>query len=352
MPDTPDRARRLHFGEFYGLLPLPPGPLALVHGNCQAESLRVLLGGSATFPARPVRIPPVHELERSDLPHLDTLLTRTAFLFSQPVRDDYRGLPLGTGELATRAPRARVVRWPVIRHPALHPWSAIVRHPRDPAVVPPVVPYHDLRVLAEAAGLAVDHEPGPAALREVGERGIAELARREARDADVGVSDLLTGLGAVAAHTLNHPGNPVLVALARRLQAAVGAPADAADPGRELLGGIRAPLDAAVVAAWGLDAEPRPDWEVHGEPVSHRTLRAAHLRWYADHPEWLAAGLTRHGDALRILGVQDSSRGDRVARKMIGASGSAAARSITRPAADPTPRVSSVCPTAEGDPHP
>ncbi|GAA1881904.1 hypothetical protein GCM10009836_73930 [Pseudonocardia ailaonensis] len=308
----PDHARHLHYGGFYGLRPLPPGPLALVHGNCQAESLRVLLAGSATFPARAVRIPPVHELERGDLPHLRALLARAAFLFSQPVRDGYRGLPLGTSELSAHAPRATVVRWPVIRHPALHPWSAIVRHPRDPAAVPPVVPYHDLRVLAEAAGLPPG--PGPEALREVGARGVAELARREARDADVGVSDLLTGLGAAAAHTLNHPGNPVLIALARRLQAAAGAPPDAADPGRELLGGIRAPLDAAVVAALGLDAEPRAGWEVDGTPVSPATVHAAHLSWYATHPEWIDAGLARHDETLRILGLRGSTRGLRVAR--------------------------------------
>ena len=307
-----DLARRRHYGEFYGLAPLPTGPLALVHGNCQAESLRVLLAGSPTFPAHPVRIPPVHELDRRDLPHLETLLTRTAFLFSQPVRDGYRGLPLGTAELAGRAPGATVVRWPVIRHPALHPWSAIVRHPKDPAAVPPVVPYHDLRVLAEAAGVDPTSAPTSEALREVGERGVAELALREARDADVGVSDLLTGLGAAAAHTLNHPGNPMLIALARRLQAAVGAQADAVDPGRELLGGIRAPLDAAVVAALGLDAPPRPDWTVDGTRVSVAEVRAAHLAWYSVHHEWVDAGLHRHGDTLRILGLHGSSRGDRV----------------------------------------
>jgi hypothetical protein len=215
-----DHPRRRHYGEFSGTP--PPGPLALVHGNCQAESLRVLLAGSPRFPARPVRIPPVHELTGADLPHLHALLRRTTHLFAQPVRDGYRDLPLGTAELAAHAPHARVVRWPVIRHPALHPWSAIVRHPRDPAAVPPVVPYHDLRILAEAAG----HErtdPAPGALRTIGERGIAELARRERRDADVGVSDLLAGLGAGAAHTLNHPGNPVLIALARRLQEAMAA---------------------------------------------------------------------------------------------------------------------------------
>ncbi|MET0189322.1 MAG: WcbI family polysaccharide biosynthesis putative acetyltransferase [Pseudonocardia sediminis] len=299
-----DDGRRRHFGRFYGLTPLPDGPVALVHGNCQAESLRVLLEGSPTFPLTAVRIPPVHELTADDLPHLHTLLARTRLLASQPVRDGYRDLPTGTGDLAAHLPAgAAVVRWPVIRHPALHPWSAIVRHPDDPSAVPPGVPYHDLRALASAAGRVPGPAPSAEDLREVGDRGIAELARRESRDTDVGVSDLLDGLGAAAAHTLNHPGNPVLIALARRIQSAAGAPADASDPGRELLGGIRSPLTAPVIEARSLDAEPRPSWTVGDLQVSEEQVQREQIRWYATHPQWVRAGLERHAETLRLLGL-------------------------------------------------
>lgn len=107
---------------FYGLEAPPAGSLALVWGNCQAESVRVLLSTAEGLPCTPVRIPPVHEVTVDDLPHLRALLGRTTLLASQPVRGGFRGLPLGTDELATALPRgARVVRWPVIRHPALHP---------------------------------------------------------------------------------------------------------------------------------------------------------------------------------------------------------------------------------------
>ena len=88
-PGEAARGRRLHYGEFYGLRPLPPDdgrPLVVVHGNCQAESLRVLLAGSL----RSVRVPPVHELERDDLPHLRRTLAHASVLLSQPVRP---GLP-------------------------------------------------------------------------------------------------------------------------------------------------------------------------------------------------------------------------------------------------------------------
>jgi Polysaccharide biosynthesis enzyme WcbI len=292
---TQDSGRRAHYGGFYG--PPPAGPLALVHGNCQAEALRVLLGPDF------LRMPPVHELTAGDLPHLHGLLARCSTLLSQPVRDGYRDLPLGTAELAARLPPgARVLRWPVIRHTGLHPYSAIVRHRRDMSVVPPVVPYHDLRTLAAASGRPPGDPPDARALREVGRLSVEELARRE-RDTDIGVSDLLIGFGAAAAHTLNHPGNAVLIALARRVQEALGTPATASEPGRELLGGIRAPITTPVVEALGLGVAPRPHWTVDGEPVADDDVRAAQLRWYDTHPQWVAAGLARHAPRMELLGL-------------------------------------------------
>lgn len=293
-----DPGRRRHYGEFYDG---GSGPVALVHGNCQAEALRVLLAGSPTFVPRPVRVPPVHELTADDLPHLDAVLARTTVLLSQPVRDGYRDLPLGTAQLSARlAPGARVLRWPVIRYAGLHPWTVIVRHPSDMSAVPPVVPYHDLRTLTAAAGLPPAAPPTAAAFRAAADLTVAELAARE-HATDVGVSDLLLGLGVEAAHTLNHPGNPVLIALARRIQAALGLPADADQPGRDLLGGIRAPLDHRVLGALGLDAEPREHWLVDGAPVAEADVRAAQLDWYAARPQWVAAGLERHARRISLL---------------------------------------------------
>ncbi|WP_224391101.1 WcbI family polysaccharide biosynthesis putative acetyltransferase [Pseudonocardia sp. ICBG1293] len=297
--------RRRHYGVLYGLEAPPPGPLALVWGNCQAESIRVLLATAEHLPVTPVRIPPVHELTADDLPHLRRLLPRTRLLASQPVRDGYRELPLGTAQIADGlAPGAVVVRWPVIRHPALHPWSAIVRHPSDPAAVPPGVPYHDLRALAAAAGREPGPPPGPEALREVGRLGVAELARREARDTDTGVSDAIAGFGAAAAHTLNHPGNGVLMLLARRILDAAGMAGAVCDPGRTLLGGIRAPLRADVVDALGLDVAPRPHWCVGDRAIGEQEIAAAQRAWYASHPGWVDAGLARHARTLQLLGLR------------------------------------------------
>ena len=288
--------RRQHYADFYDRPVRDGRPLGLVHGNCQAEALRVVLAGAAGLPWQLVRVPPVHELVAEDLPALDALLAQSTLLVAQPVRDGYRGLPLGTVEVAARlAAGASVVRVPVVRDTAVHPWQAIVRVPDG--AEPPVVPYHDLRTLTGRSPVDPDLPAAAAASR-------AELARREAADCDVAVSDLLPSFGVDAVHVLNHPGNGVLVALARRVQEALGTPVDAADPGRALLGGIRAPLERDVLAWLGLDvALAREHWLVGGEPVAASTVVAAQRAWYATRPDVVAEGLRRYADRLPLLGL-------------------------------------------------
>lgn len=330
--------RRWHYGEFYGLRPVPAEdgrPLLVVHGNCQAESLRVLLAGpdgggdggagpdrdggpSGAF--RTVRLPPVHELAAEDLPHLHRVLAAADVLVSQPVRDGYRDLPLGTAQLAAElgtasstvrggAARRRepvLVRFPVIRWAGLFPHQAIVRAPG--AGDPPVVPYHDLRTLVRAAtGAAPRRAATPAQVRAVGAQSVAQLASRERAHDTVVVSDLLVPAGAGAAHTVNHPGNPVLRGLAGRVQERLGVGAEVADPGRTLLDSVHAPLDAAVLEAWGLadgGAAARDHWLVRGEVVADEDVRRAQLAWYREHPGVVDAGLRRHAEALQLLGLR------------------------------------------------
>lgn len=170
-----DPGRRAHLGGFYdgprnrGAA----GPAALVHGNCQAEALRVLL-----VPALPdldvVRVPPVHEQSASYLPHLDRLLRRAVL----PVSPSDRDLPLRTALRASRTQAALVVV-PTVRITVLHPFQSIVRDPADPSLPPPLVACHDLRTLAAAGH---PYRPvDPQALVDVGRVGLAELARRERR---------------------------------------------------------------------------------------------------------------------------------------------------------------------------
>lgn len=297
-PPTP---RDTHYGAFYGLEPLADGPLLLVHGNCQAEALRVLLDGGHRdgVPVATVRVPPVHELVADDVVHLRHLLGEAAVVVAQPVRDGYRDLPVGTREVREAAPQARLVVVPVVRHHLLHPFQGLVR--AEGAGDPPVVPYHDLRTLARAAGLPVPR-PSDAALREVGRRSLEELRRRQDRHSSVPVDDLLVAAGAGAAHTVNHPGNPVLVGLAHRVQDLLGLEPAATDPGRTLLGSVLAPLEPAVLRANGLDdAAARGHWLVDGRPVADDDVVRAQSEWYATRPDVVAAGIDRYAGTLEVL---------------------------------------------------
>lgn len=301
--------RTRHYGTFYGLPAddghTDDGPVVLVHGNCQAESMRVLLSSAPEWAGRTVRMPPVFELTAADLPHLDRLLARCELLISQPVSDDYRDLPLGTAQLAARLPAsARVIRWPVLRFAGFHPWQVIVRDPREPSRNPPVVPYHDLRTLAAAADRPVGEAAWDrSALQAIAAGSVAELARREQRDCDVAVSDLLADPRAGDMMTVNHPGNRVLIETARRVQRAAGVSVVAADPGRVLLGEVVAPVEAAALAALGVTADPIPEWTVGGDAVAPEFVRDTQERWYRDNPWVLAAGLERHRDTLALLGL-------------------------------------------------
>lgn len=288
-------ARRRHYAEFFGDAP-PPEGYGVVVGNCQAESIRLVISGGS-HPA--VRVPAVHEMDAEDARRLHRLLAGAAFLVAQPIRDDYRNLPLGTAQVRAALPAgARTVVVPSLRYGGLHPFQAAIRVPgidEDP----PLVAYHDVRVLAEAAGLPVAARLPAAAVRAVAEDSLVELRRREEIGVDVVASDLYTPVVADLHRTVNHPGNAVFLPLGERIVAALGAPGTAVDPGRPILAGVQAPLEEGVVEAWGLDAEPRADWIVGGERVEVAAVAEAHRRWYADHPAFVAAAVERLAPLVR-----------------------------------------------------
>jgi hypothetical protein len=316
--DTAIDGRTRHYGTFYGLDPADrtdgggaddlddERPLLIVWGNCQAEAVRQLLAASPTLELRTVRIPPVFELTAADRPPLRRLVERADVLMSQPVKDDFRDLPLGTGQLADRLrPGVPVVRWPVVRCSAYQPFQAIVRDPRDPSRDPPVVPYHDLRTLASArrGEDLLTADVSVAACRSVGETSKAELRRRENAQCDVGISDLFDRPEAGDMFTINHPGNRVLVELAHRLQLALGHPADAVDPGRNLLGEVTAPVPAPALAALGLPGSAAPNWRVRGRDIPSTGIHRVQLQWYRDNPWVVDAGYARHRTTLETLGL-------------------------------------------------
>lgn len=274
------------------------GPLVVIVGNCQAESLRIMLG---TSDVSSIRLPAVHELTEAHLPFLDRLLARTDILVTQPVRNDYHGLPVGTAQLRARmAATARTVVVPVIRFAGLYPTQAIVRPPADPSLQPPVVPYHDLQTLMEAAGyppveLHVD------AVRAIAALSIRELERRETFQGAVAISDIFGSPDFDAMRTINHPGNIVFAELARRVRRAASLGTLEVDPGRPILASIHAPKHPVVIEAFGLEDASRENWIVDDVPVSDDEVRAAQLEWYRRNPEVVTAGLARHAEAVDIL---------------------------------------------------
>jgi hypothetical protein len=304
--------RTWHYRQFYRH-PDAEGPsslpLWLVMGNCQAEALRQVLETVEDRPYRTVLVPPVHELTAEDLPHLDALLGEAQVLVSQPIRANYRDLPLGTEAMAGRLPAgARVVRWPVIRYAGLYPFQAIVRRPSDRSITPPGVPYHDLRTVVAARSGRAPADPWDvdvAADRFVAaaEASRATLAAREHRDTDVAVSDVFASCGADACHTINHPGNPVLIELARRVLDAAGVRRAVGAVGRTLLGSVYAPLESRVLDALHLSAPARTEWTLESRRLSVQEVHEVQMRWYSDNPDFLNLAVERHGEMMEILGL-------------------------------------------------
>jgi hypothetical protein len=300
-----DPARRRHYADFYDPDRLEravadPRPLCMVVGNCQAEAMRLLLDGPVTS----LRIPPVHEMTASDLGALHRILARVDVLVTQPIREGYRGLGLGSAQLAARCrPDTAVVTVPVLRDTGLFPDHAIVRDPTGRVGDPPLAPYHHLSLLARAAGLRLDPLDVDS-VRSDAALSVEQLRRRERAHHTVPASDLLEQRTAASFHTLNHPGNPVLLGVARRVRAALGLTEEIADPGRELLGAVLAPLEPVVLEALDLTGPPRLGWLVDGRALTAEEVADSHLQWYRENPAVVEHGLERHRDRLALRGLR------------------------------------------------
>lgn len=296
--DADGAARRQHFGAFYGEHDLPDS-FGLVVGNCQAESIRIVIDPDR---ASTVRMPAVHELMPDDARRLHELLPRASFLVSQPVRDDYHDLPLGTRQLrAALRPGVPSLTVTPIRYAGLYPFQFVIRVPGIDAL-PPLVEYHDVRNLAAAAGLTIEAPVDAAAVRAIADDSLGELRRREAAT-DVPVSDLFAQPSFAQMRTINHPGNSVFLPVAERILGLLGQGAEPTDPGRPLLCGIEAPREPWVIDAWDFDDAPRPNWQVAGAEVSSDEVREAHLQWYRQHPRFVDAALVRVAPLLARWGA-------------------------------------------------
>lgn len=304
--DTPEQVSPADWTQVAATPPRPGDlPLLVVHGNCQAESLRVLTTAALAGQVRSVRIPPVFEVTGEQVPLLQDLLRRTEVFITQPIVDDYRDLPLGTQQVRALLPAgARVAVLPVLRWSALMPTHAIIR--AAGVGDPPGVPYHDLRVVAAAAAGLPSVElapPAAQAVRELAEVNREQLRIRQEHHGTVEVIDLFEAAGAQAAWTINHPGNPVLIGVAQRALERLGLSGTVTDPGRTLLRTTSAPIAAQTLTALGLPGEPRDGWVHQDQQFTETQIAELQLAWYAAHPQVVQAGLIRHRQALEILGL-------------------------------------------------
>ena len=175
------------------------------------------------------------------------------------------------GARRARRPGARVVVVPIVRDARLHPYQALVRLGSARAS-PPVVPYHDLRTLARAAGRTprAAGRPTPAGLAEVGppQPGGAAPAGG-ASTARSSPPTCSTPAGAGSSHTLNHPGNPVLVGLAQRVLDAPGRRARRrSTPAASCCArSCRRCTPRCSTCSASTPAAAREGWLVDGEPV-------------------------------------------------------------------------------------
>ncbi|MDV7999919.1 WcbI family polysaccharide biosynthesis putative acetyltransferase [Rhodococcus sp. IEGM 1408] len=281
-------------------------PSVMVIGNCQADVYRDLLRSADGVEVTDLR--PVYEMTARDVPALQADLARTDVLIVQPVRDDYRDLPLGHRQLAAQLPAsATVVLVPVLRYAGLHPYQVLIRPPHDRSLVPPIAPYHDLRAIVAAATGdrdVLDAAPDTTRAHASANESVEALRSREQAHGTLTASDLLAGIPRW--HTINHPDRPTLAEVFDRILAEL--PAGMIDPpprigDREPLGATRAPVDPAVERALGLPETGPRDWLVDGVAVPTRQVVDAHLTWYAATPGVVEEGLRRHAARIELLGL-------------------------------------------------
>lgn len=293
------------YGQFYGTRPvgLDARPLWIVFGGPQADALRALFATVSPAPYRTVPIPQESHITQDDVPYLHRWLSSAAALVTQSHLT-------GWGESAqpalhrSLAPGARTVVCPRLLFAGLHPYQVAT----SPALgkAPPIVPYHDLRTVALVAGICDrDARARHTSVQAVQHMAAWSLAcqRLRERDCDVTVLDRMRDLGGEAMHAVDRPSNELLLTLARRVAEVLGVRLEIRLPRHEVFGDVQAPLEEVVVDALGLPDEPRPDWAVHGRPVTMQEVEDAQLEWYAAHPEVLDAILDTEHLRMAYLGL-------------------------------------------------
>jgi hypothetical protein len=295
-------------------------PLCIVYGNCQAEPIRTLLDRSPSFSARfrTEPVPAVHTITSATIAGVRDAVARASLIVSHPVRDGYHGFPVGSEEiLGSARRRCRRVMMPALYYDGLYPFHVYLRANDARSSAAPLSVYHDLRFLFCAArgwdlarSLAWWREfvPPAGGVRQIAAEAHERLFSYEASsrlDVRVGPEILETDLHGRSFLTVDHPTNLALDQVVAGIHGRLGLSYKSPALDDELLGDIRAPLEAAVIDALDLGVNERRDWEITGTAIAQEDLLARHLAWYADRPELVAGGTAQLERRMYFLGLAE-----------------------------------------------
>ena len=277
-----------------------------------------MLADSLTFAERyrTEPLPAAHVVGSAEVAaEIRRTVAEAQLIIHQPVRENYRGLPLGSAQItADASSTARRLTFPALYYDGVFPYQAYVRATDNSREeIPRLSGYHDLRFLFCAAeGLQLDEAQAwcrdfrgsPDGLRAWAVNAQQRVRAYEA-SLDVAVSDRLfsSALHHRSFFTADHPTNAALVELVARIHAALGLEYDPVVPQHPLLGNYRAPLDGDVVDALILPTHPGTNWIVNDRLYPRDQLLVEHLAFYAEHPETVAAGMAEHGQRMMMLGM-------------------------------------------------
>ncbi len=290
-------------------MPAPVGadrPLWIVHGGPQADPLRRLLFSATDAPYLVASTPSADVISTDEIWHLRRLVAEADAFITEPLPKGYLGKPVGMDDLVPfLRPGTPVITFPRVHFEGLHPYQVGVQP--GGLVTPPVVPYHDLRTIAAVSGHTSREQAwgggvSARALRECAAWSLVRMRMSEA-STDIRVADVVRTAGASAVHTVDRPGNALMLHIARGIQEALGVTTGIPEPEIDLLGQCSVPVSAEVAVALGFDAPTSSSWSVYGKELSIEEVDEEQTRWYHDHPGILRTLLAHQHARMDLLGV-------------------------------------------------
>jgi len=291
-------------------------PIVAVYGNCQAAALRTLLNTSDDFKERfnVVRLPGAHEISPVQLKLVQRVLARASVVFTQRIRNNYRGMQLGTDELTKHVRSgARILTYPSMFYRGLHPYLVYVHATGELGTPAPLTEgYHDLRFIyaasvgmsdSEAVAWLQSFSGASDFIASVADDSINALSSRD-QDMDIPVSSVIRGLKERSFWTLNHPSNEVLGEAAKAAHSILGTENPKNLPGPQLLTSVVIPVHSDVREALHYPVkQSRMKWVVGSRSYFDEEVLAAHLDFYRARPEVLVSARHEHEALLARAGL-------------------------------------------------